>query len=465
MDIIDLLPVIVPMIIMQLLIQAFYIKHCWENTELSQKQKVIYIIAIALFHNPAAAVYLFLTRKRAANHTGDTTDTEIDNHIRQGIFVLLIIAFEIFSMRIIFQNIESEYYSLIIGLLGMCFVIMLINGLIIKKQHALLYYLLPAIMVLLIMPVEYLDAANNTPFIVLVVIAGIINGFPLRLIKIYSIGAFVIYFAVNTAKAFKLYGVMYSDEIISYIYVNLLVFFLVFITFYTLNKQLHANKRLEVALTTLKEQSLQLERMSVMAERNRITGEIHDNVGHTLTSAVIAIEAGEKLINKDIETALEKFSMAKDQVKLGLRDIRSSVRAIHTGVEKAFIPAMESIIDEINQNTGLHISHIIKLTTDLLPIQQNVLLRAVKECTTNSLKHGSSTEADLLLQEYKGRIWMTFSDNGKGSANVVYGFGLHNMTKRVESIGGTMTVDSTKGEGFTVSISIPVGTRTGGDHT
>ncbi|MGI6358072.1 MAG: hypothetical protein ACOX2K_05175 [Bacillota bacterium] len=36
------------------------------------------------------------------------------------------------------------------------------------------------------------------------------------------------------------------------------------------------------------------------------------------------------------------------------------------------------------------------------------MLRAIKECATNSLKHGQSTEADLLLQEYRGGVHLTF---------------------------------------------------------
>ena len=462
MDIKDLLPIAVPGIVIQLLIMAYYIKHCWENNALSQKQKAVYIVAIAIFNIPAAAAYLFLTRKRPVDKKEDFADVEIDSHIRQGIFVLLIVTYEIFALRIISQNMHNAYYSLIIALLGTCFVIILINGLLVKKQHVLLYYLLPALQILLVMPIEYLDKSLNTQFIMMAVLAGIINGFPLRLVKIYSLGAFCIYLAINIAKALNIHGAN-ADVIVSYIYVNILLFLLVFITFYSLKKQLLANKRLETALAALKEQSVQLEQMSAIKERTRIAGEIHDNVGHTLTSAVISIEAGEKLLGQSSTEALEKFSLAKDQVKRGLDDIRSSIKAIQKGEEKAFTAALYELLDDIHQNTGLDISHIAELKSDLLPIQKHVLLVAVKECATNSLKHGKSTKADLLLQEYKGSIHMTFSDDGKGTDDLSFGFGLQNMAARIQSLGGTMTTQSTKGEGFTVSISMPTGTRAEGE--
>ena len=462
MEVKDLLPIVVPGILIQLLIMAYYIKHCWENDALSQKQKAIYIIAIAIFNIPAAAAYLFLTRKKSVGTNEDFADLEIDSHIRQGIFVLLIVTYEIFALRIISQNMHNAYYSLIIALLGSCFVIILINGLFVKKQHVLLYYLLPALQILLVMPIEYLDRSLNTQFIMMAVLAGIINGFPLRLVKIYSLGAFCIYLSVNIAKALNIHGAN-SDVIVSYIYVNILLFLLIFITFYSLKKQLLANKRLETALVALKEQSLQLEQMSAMKERTRIAGEIHDNVGHTLTSAVISIEAGEKLLGQNTKQALEKFSLAKKQVKRGLDDVRSSVKAIQKGEEKAFEAALEELLESIHQNTGLNISHIFELKSDLLPIQQNVLLAAVKECATNSLKHGKSTKADLLLQEYKGNVHMAFSDDGKGADDFSFGFGLQNMEARVQSLGGKMAAHSTLGEGFTVNISMPTGTRTEGE--
>jgi signal transduction histidine kinase len=337
--------------------------------------------------------------------------------------------------------------------------------LLLQKHKKLLYYIFPLIQIILILSVEYLDVSSGMQFIVLTVVAGIINEYSLFYAKIYSAAAFILYFAVNIAKEYVHYGTLNNDEVISYLYVNFLVFILVFAAFYTLKKQLITNKLLEEALKTLKEQSLQLEEMGAIAERNRIAGEIHDMVGHTLTTAVIAIEAGEKLIDRDEKAALEKFTLAKEQVRLGLNDIRSSVKAIQTEGDKAFITRLKSLLDDIRKNTDLKITEIVELKTELLPIQQNILLRVIKECTTNSLKHGRSTEADLLLQEYRDSVRLTFSDNGEGSENISFGFGLDNMQKLVQSIGGTLSAESIKGEGFTVNISVPTGIKTGGDKT
>lgn len=459
MDYRDVLPILVPGAIIQVLIQAYYIRHCWQNYRLSRRQKFKYILSIALMSLPGAAVYLFATSNRDKETEGAFEDIEVDDNIRQGIFVILILAFEIFSLGGITENINTPHYHTIIALLGACFMVMIIHGLLVKRQHSLLYYLLPGVQLGLALLIDYFDTSGIGQFIVLVVVAGIINSLSLRPAKGYALGALPLYFASSLLKGSHLYGSMSADETASYTLVRMLLFSLILIAFYTMKTQLISNKRLQSALKRLREQSLQLEEMSAVAERSRITGEIHDTVGHTLTSAVIAIEAGEKTLALDIDAARQKFQLAKDQVKRGLNDLRSSVRTIKTGSVKAFVPQLMELLSAIRSDTGLNITTITELTADLLPIQQYVLLRAVKECATNSIRHGGSTEADLLLQEHRDYVRLTFTDNGVGAETVTHGFGLQSMRESVESIGGTLTVDSARGEGFTVSISIPTGLK------
>jgi signal transduction histidine kinase len=470
MEFTDILPILVPSGIMQILIQAYYIRHCWINADLTSKQKAQYIVAIAIFNLPAAAVYLFTAKKKAAARSfgviGKDADAgvEIDGRTRQGIFVLLLVAYEIFALRIIAENVQNQSYLLIIGLLGACFVLMVIHGILVRRPENPFYYLLPGFQIALILMVEYLDQGEGLQLIVLVVVAGVINGVSLHPGLLFSLSTLCVYMIIKVMKVLNLYGTINSDEAISGLYVDLLVFILVFATFYTMKKQLLANRRLEIALRTLREQSLQLEEMSAVAERNRIAGEIHDTVGHSLTSAVIAIEAGEKLIDIDRESAFSQLSIAKDQVRQGLFEIRNSVKTISAGRAAPFLPALSRLLQEIHRTTGLRITDIVELRSTLLPIQQNVLLRAVTECATNSLKHGHATEADLLIQEYRDAVQMTFSDNGAGTDEIVFGFGLTTMSSRVESLGGSLQVTSIPGEGCTVSITVPTGVQKEGER-
>lgn len=124
----ELWPVIIPGVLVQILIQAFYIRHCWKNTQLSIRKKWSYILAIAVFSLPAAAIYLIYHPEKAAIYDHDFKNIDIDSNVRQGIFLLLIVAFEIFALRVIADNIQNTYYLLIVSLLAYCFVIVCSAG-------------------------------------------------------------------------------------------------------------------------------------------------------------------------------------------------------------------------------------------------------------------------------------------------------------------------------------------------
>jgi len=69
---------------------------------------------------------------------------DIDNNVKLGIFVLLAVVFEVFTMGVIADNTHNPQYLWIVGLLAFCFIIMLINNLLVNERPRLLYYLLPA---------------------------------------------------------------------------------------------------------------------------------------------------------------------------------------------------------------------------------------------------------------------------------------------------------------------------------
>lgn len=455
MSIYTIFPIIIPAAFMQVLVQATFIGHCYHNGAMTKRAKAWTIAAIAVFNIPAAAAYLFLTNPKDNAIFSNDEDLDSGSNIRQGTFVLLTVAYEMFCLKILALPGESIPDPMIGWLLSACFVVFILQGLLSGKRRPVTLIVLPLVQIVLIMASAYLDRTQSGQFLVLIVLAGIINACPLRLARLHSLMMFLAYLSVTIVKMAIAEPAPGADSIISTVYVNMLVFVMVYMAFYMLKKQLITNR-------LLKEQSLKLEEMAALRERSRITGEIHDTVGHTLTSAAIAIEAGEMLLALDPEAAREKLVMAREQVRQGLLDIRQAVKTIRAGAEKEFAPAIHELAEDIKRRTGLEITAIIEVHTKLLSIQQNVLLSALKECATNSLRHGRATRADLLIQEYKGAVTMTFTDNGSGAREFEYGFGLGNMSSQAFSIGGTLTASGEAGEGFTVSITIPTGITAGG---
>jgi signal transduction histidine kinase len=117
-------------------------------------------------------------------------------------------------------------------------------------------------------------------------------------------------------------------------------------------------KELEKTYQKLKETSMELEDITVLRERNRIAREIHDTVGHTLTTVLLELEAGERLIPIDIAMAIAKMKLAKSQIRKGLNDIRASVKTLNSGNEMLdFIFSIKSLIHETMLHGDIYIRY------------------------------------------------------------------------------------------------------------
>lgn len=216
-------------------------------------------------------------------------------------------------------------------------------------------------------------------------------------------------------------------------------------------------KQLEDTYIKLKQTSEELEEMTILKERNRIAREIHDTVGHTLTTVLLEMEAGERLMKIDPERAAEKIKLAKGQVRKGLGDIRESVRTLQEGREiLEFGPSIKVLIDETTQHGDVFIKYEIGELPKLTSQQEKAIYRALQEGLTNGIKHGKSTAFIFKLKYDNNCVKFFLEDNGQGKDKIVQGFGLTAMEQRVKEAGGIFFITSKSGEGCCINISIPI---------
>lgn len=217
-------------------------------------------------------------------------------------------------------------------------------------------------------------------------------------------------------------------------------------------------KKLEkdILYNNLKEAYEKVEAVTALKERNRIAREIHDTVGHTLTTVLVEIEACKRLMKKDVELAMDKLSLAQGQVRKGLNDIRGSVRLLENGEDILdFYGALETIIRDTEKHSGVVVKSHIDTGIVLTKLQEKVLLSALLEGLTNGIRHGKSTAFVFKLYSEGGKIGFSLEDNGVGAAVVTPGFGLRAMRGRVVDLGGSLEVASKPLEGFGLYIALP----------
>ncbi|MCR8631160.1 sensor histidine kinase [Paenibacillus radicis (ex Xue et al. 2023)] len=228
------------------------------------------------------------------------------------------------------------------------------------------------------------------------------------------------------------------------------------IAFQQKNQLAKDNEQLRIA-------SIELERKAILQERTRISREIHDSVGHTLTSALTGLQTAAHAIGKNhYSLALEMIDRTKENILSGLDDVRTSVHLLRENMpEHQFIPELIGLIEETKRQTNVEIAYEIdRNIPDLSPMIELTIYRALQEGLTNGIRHGSSTYFQFSLNYYTGHIRFILSDNGKAPNQINYGFGLNAMKERVEDVAGEMSISNQNvPSGVTLEITIPIQTK------
>lgn len=212
----------------------------------------------------------------------------------------------------------------------------------------------------------------------------------------------------------------------------------------------------EIIYMNLKEAYEKLEVITTLKERNKIAREIHDTVGHTLTTVLVEIEASKRLMKINPDLSLEKLCLAQGQVRKGLNDIRGSVRVLEKGDELLeFYPSLESIIKDTQIHSDVTIKSEIDYSLNLTNEVQKIILSSLIEGLTNGIRHGKSTAFLFKLIKKENKVLFSLVDNGQGAATLNYGFGLRAMRDRVYDIEGSFNINSDESEGLEIIITIP----------
>ena len=188
--------------------------------------------------------------------------------------------------------------------------------------------------------------------------------------------------------------------------------------------------------------------IATLNERNRIAREIHDNVGHLLSSSILQVGAL-LAINKD-EKVKENLLTMKDILSQAMNSIRMSVHDLYD--ESIDLYAQ---IDKLVQDftfCELSFDYDIKGNPDKK--LKYAFISIVKEALSNIIKHSDATRACITFREHPALYQLIISDNGTvRNYDMENGIGLKNIIDRVDSFHGNSNI-STK-SGFEIFISIP----------
>lgn len=231
-----------------------------------------------------------------------------------------------------------------------------------------------------------------------------------------------------------------------------LLFFLMALT-YKNNMQLIIQTKERERLKMENERKEMEKQLAVMAahqeERNRISADMHDELGSGMTTIRLMSEIAKNKMKEEVPVEIEKISNSANDLLNKMNAIIWSMNSGNDSVDNlvSYIRAyaleyLEGTHIDCKVNTPDYISNL-ELSGDK---RRNIFL-CVKETLNNSLKHSGATKMKIDV-EVNSKLKIRISDNGKGfSTDHIrqFGSGLKNIARRMESIGGTFSINGDHG--------------------
>jgi len=215
-------------------------------------------------------------------------------------------------------------------------------------------------------------------------------------------------------------------------------------------------ERLTRANLGYQEYAKSVEEASTDSERKRITRDIHDIVGYTLTNNITMMEAITDMMRVNPLGVATLVSSARENAEEGLARIREALHLLRsreieypTGLQ-----AVEKLIEVFKRATGVSVEYVFTdVKWDFTDAVDFTLYHIIQESLMNSFRHGKATNVWISLTKGKDEIILRIRDNGLGASQFNEDIGLSGMRERVDQLGGTLHARPAVG-GFEVSATI-----------
>lgn len=189
-----------------------------------------------------------------------------------------------------------------------------------------------------------------------------------------------------------------------------------------------------------------VEDLAALAERERISRDLHDLLGHTLSVIALKSELAARLADTDPARAAAEIR----EVERVSRDALSQVRGAVEGYRaRGFQGELRNAAAAL-EPAGVRLVSDVDATA--LPVrQESVMALALREAITNVVRHARATTCHVALCRQSDELVLTVQDDGAGG-KPTEGHGLAGMRERVAALGGKVTLDGTQGMLLTVTL-------------
>jgi signal transduction histidine kinase len=217
---------------------------------------------------------------------------------------------------------------------------------------------------------------------------------------------------------------------------------------------IQANAQLAQYATTL-------EQLAVSRERNRLAGELHDTLAHTLSGTAVQLEAVKTLWENDPGRARVMLEQSSKAIRTGLTETRRALQALRASPleELGLALAVRSLAESVAEQTGAGLCwQGSEGVEGLAPAVEQGVYRVAQEALANVTKHALAQHLVVQLEQHNGLLSLQISDDGCGfqldRVDTQNHLGLKGMQERAEMMGGVLNVESKPGEGTRIQLMV-----------
>ena len=203
---------------------------------------------------------------------------------------------------------------------------------------------------------------------------------------------------------------------------------------------------------------LELARLELLEERERIAKELHDGVIQSLFAVGMGLQ-GTAAMTPDEEIA-RRLEGAVEEIDRAIRDLRNYIFGLRPGIlaDRQLGQALEELGREFADRTGvLTVVDVDGTVAAELTGLAGDLIQVTREALSNVGRHADATSVRVTLRRIDTGAELEIDDDGAGfDVDGPTGMGLANLRERVDAIGGELAVESLPGEGTTVRARLPL---------
>ncbi|PFE34171.1 histidine kinase [Priestia megaterium] len=199
----------------------------------------------------------------------------------------------------------------------------------------------------------------------------------------------------------------------------------------------------------------QIERITLAEERNRLSSELHDTVGHAYTSIIMGMET----LRTDLATEMgvQRLDSLLEMGRNSIEDVRGYLHQMDPQCQSpSLIQSLQNLGAEFQEHAQVDVSFRTFGEEYQLSRQAKIaFIRCLQESLTNAVRHGQGTEIIVSLQFEQQYTRLEVQDNGKGNVEWQEGFGMNTMKERAMNLQGQLSVYTKPEEGMLVTCTIP----------